>query len=87
VRITVHIERLVVDRELGLDGHQAAALRDAVAAELTRALGARPEWVPQAARTLSAGPLRLPSPAAPGSAGRAIADALCTGLTPRQARP
>ncbi len=86
MRIEVHIERLVVDSGLGLDARHAAELRAAVVAELTRALAVRSEWAPLMARTVSAGPLRLPSPVAPGPAGQAIAEGLSTALTTARAR-
>ena len=76
----MRIERLVVDGGLGLEGHHARALQAAVVAELTRALVTHPGWMPRAARTLTAGPLALPSTAT-GSAGRATAQALSTVLT------
>lgn len=87
VRIEVRIERLVVDGGLGLDGRHARALHAAVVAELTRALaGSRPGWTPRAARALTVGPLELPAPVAPASAGHTIAEGLWTALTAPRAR-
>jgi hypothetical protein len=75
VRIEVHIDRLVVDGGLGLDGRHATALREAVAAELARALAG---WAPQTVRTLGArAPLSWP--VTPAAAARAVADTLLRG--------
>jgi hypothetical protein len=80
MNVELHIDRLVLEG-VGLDRRHAGALRAAVVAELTRVLGEPADWTSQAVRTLPAGPLRLRSPIAPTTAGRAIANALHTGLT------
>jgi hypothetical protein len=86
VRIEVHIDRLLVDGVPGLDGRHARALQAAVVAELTRVLATRSGWTPRAARTLTAGPLALPEPVVPATAGHVIAEGLWTALTAARAR-
>jgi hypothetical protein len=86
VRIEVHIDRLVVDGGLGLEGRHAAALREAVAAELARELASRSWWTPLTVRTLRAGTLGMPSPMAPAAAGRAIAAAVSGSLSADRVR-
>lgn len=80
MRIELRIDRIVL-HGVALDGAGAAALREAVANELTKILGDSGPWRQRRLRELAAEPVRLAAPLRPEVAGRAVARSLHAGIS------
>jgi hypothetical protein len=84
VRVDVHIERVVLDREFSPD--EQRAFREALAAELTGLLAERSQWTPRTTRAVTVPLAGRQPPRGGASYGRAIARSVQSALTADAAR-
>lgn len=82
-RIELRIDRLVLDG-VGVEPRHAAAVREAVTAELSRLLAAAParSWQDRRLRRVSAPPVRLGAPGEVSGVARGVARSLYRAIAP-----